>query len=97
MIGNQLRVSKEIERQGMGKMFFLSCNMMIYRSDGSTYVPCMFEYVKTRNIDVMGLRYLSGVILFHLYCVGWNIYEDVRSEMLQEVKIGVMLMTYLSS
>ena len=33
MIGNQLRVSKEIERQGMGKMFFLCCNMMIYRAD----------------------------------------------------------------
>ena len=62
---------------------------VIYRSDGGTYVPCMFEYVKTRNIDVMGLRYLSGVVLFHLYCVGWNICEDVRSEMLQGVKVGV--------
>ena len=33
MIGNQLRVSKEIERQGMGKMFFLCCYMMICKSD----------------------------------------------------------------
>ena len=41
MIGNQLRVSKEIERQGMGKMSFLCCNMMI----DDIYVDLIDKYL----------------------------------------------------